>query len=371
MAKITHIFKTYFPETSGGLEEAVRQCGTHARKSGFDVEVVCVGPETYTIATPDGIKTKFYKKTFDVFSNPFSLAFARSFREIHDHADILHFHFPWPTAELLALFHVISKPALVTFHCDIHKIRPLKRIYLPFIKRYLNKLDKICITSKGLLTTTSYLWQFRDKIEEIPLFMNESRFSGLPAPVQDIVEFTREIKDYALFVGVLRWYKGLDILLDAAGKIDTDIVIVGRGDLYERLESRINREGLKNVHLLGFQEDNNLKHLIEKSKLIVLPSITPAEAFGQILLEGLYFSKPLVSTELGTGTSLVNRHNHTGLVVRPGSAEALARAINTITTDNALYERFSKNAFQYYLDNFTAAVQGDKYIRIYKSFLQF
>ena len=370
MAKITHIFKTYFPETNGGLEEAIRQYGSYAIENGFDVEVVSVGPESYTITTPGGIKTKFYKKTIDVFSNPFSLSFAFSFKKICKNTDILHFHFPWPTAELLALFHTIRKPALVTFHCDIHKIKPLKRVYLPFVKQYLKKMDKICISTKVLLTSTPYLAQFRDKIEEVSYFINEKRFFNLPGPDPDIIELTKKIKKYVLFAGVLRWYKGLDILLDAAAKIEDDIVIVVKGDLYDRLESRIKNENLKNVHLTGFQSDHNLKFLIEKSRLIVLPSIKPAEAFGQILLEGLYFSKPLISTELGTGTSLVNRHGYTGLVVNPGCSTSLAKAMNRILKDDVLCDRFSKNAFQHYRDNFTATVQGDKYIRIYRSFLR-
>lgn len=369
MTKVTHLFKTYFPETNGGLEEAIRQYGSHAIKNGFEVEVVSVGAKTYTLTATDGIKTKFYRKTIDVFSNPFSMDFALSFKKICDNTDILHFHFPWPTAELLALCHQIKKPALVTFHCDIHKIQPLKRAYLPFVKQYLKKMDKICISSKSLLKSTPYLTQFIDKIEEVSYFINEDRFSNLPDPDPEIIEFTKKIKNYALFTGVLRWYKGLDVLFDAAKKIDDDIVIVGKGPLYAKLESRIKNENLKNVHLKGFQTDNNLKYLIEKSKLIVLPSTTPAEAFGQILLEGLYFSKPLVSTELGTGTSIVNRHNYTGFVVEHGSCNALARAMNKILKDDIICELFSKNAFQHYRDSFTAANQGDKYIRIYKSLL--
>jgi len=142
MAKITHIFKTYFPETSGGLEEAIRQYGSHAVKKGYDVEVVSIGHRTYTIRSSDGIQTRFYKSSFDFFSNPFSFDFACSFKKIVEDTDILHFHFPWPTAELLALFHHIKKPALVTFHCDIHRSKPLKRLYLPFVKQYLKKMDK-------------------------------------------------------------------------------------------------------------------------------------------------------------------------------------------------------------------------------------
>ncbi len=40
-----------------------------------------------------------------------------------------------------------------------------------------------------------------------------------------------------------------------------------------------------------------------------------------------------------------------------------------ILRDDALCEKFSKNAFQHYLDNFTAKIQGDKYIHVYKSLL--
>lgn len=366
MTKITHFFKAYFPEVSGGIEEAIRQCGTHARENGFNVEVVSVGPKTCTITTLDGIKTKFHKKSFDIFSNPFSCSFALSFKKICNNTDILHFHFPWPTAELLLLFHDIRKPALVTFHCDIHKNKFLKRLYLPLIKQYLKKIDKICISSQNLFNTIQYLHEFRDKTEEVSYWINEKRFSDLPDPDSKIVELTKKIKNYALFTGVLRWYKGLDILLDASKKFDGDIIIVGKGALYDKLQSRIKNENLNNVHLTGFQPDNNLKLLIEKSRFIVLPSIIPAEAFGQILLEGLYFSKPLISTELGTGTSIVNKHNHTGLVIKPGCSASLSMAMNRILKENSLYERFSKNAFQHYLNNFTASIQGDKYIRIYK-----
>ena len=364
--KITHIFKTYFPETNGGLEEAIRQYAVHAEKNGFNVEVVAVGSKTYTITTPDGIKTKFYKKSIDFISNPFSIQFALLFKKICNNTDILHFHFPWPTAELLSLFHNIKKPALVTFHCDIHKFKPLKRLYLPFIRQYLKKIDKICISSLNLFNTTKYLHEFRDKIKEIPYWINENRFSNLPAPDQKIIGFTKKIKNYALFTGVLRWYKGLDILLDASKKVDGDIIIVGKGTLYNRLKLRIKNENLSNVHLTGFQPDNNLKFLIKNSRFIILPSITPAEAFGQILLEGLYFSKPLISTELGTGTSIVNKHNYTGLVVQSGCSSSLSKAMNRIFKEQKLYENFSKNAFQHYLNNFTPAIQGDKYIQIYK-----
>jgi rhamnosyl/mannosyltransferase len=62
----------------------------------------------------------------------------------------------------------------------------------------------------------------------------------------------------------------------------------------------------------------------------------------------------------------VNRHNHTGFVVQAGCHLCLARAMDKILTDEHCAQRFSKNAFHHYLDNFTARAQGDKYLRIYK-----
>lgn len=368
MSKITHIFKTYFPETNGGLEEAIRQIGRQAVSKGFSVEVVSVGASAYSLTTPDGITSRFHKRTCDLYSNPFSLSLAKDFAAICEDTDILHFHFPWPTAELLALLHSAKKPVVVTFHCDIHKSRFLKTLYLPVVKRFLKKADRICVTSRNLLDTTPYLHKFREKTEEIHLWFDEERFTGLSDPDPQVTAFTEKLRNYALFVGVLRWYKGLDVLLDAARAADGDVVIVGKGPLYAHLKARIKRENLTNVHLLGFQDDNNLKHLIKRARAVVLPSITPAEAFGQILLEGLNFSRPLISTELGTGTSLVNRHNHTGLVIKPGCSAALSEAMNRILKEDRLYERFCRNAYSHYRNNFTADVQGDKYIDIYRSF---
>ncbi len=369
MTKITHIFKTYFPETNGGLEEAIRQIGKHAIKEGYQVEVVAVGKKSYDVTTEDGITAKFYKSSFDLYSNPVSFSFISQFRGICDTTDILHFHFTWPTAEVLNLLFRCGKPIVVTFHCDIHKNRFLKALYLPIVKQFLKQANIICVTSRNLFGSTPYLDKFKYKTQEICLWFDEKRFLGLPKPAIGIRKFIKPLKPYALFVGVLRWYKGLDVLLDASKTFNGDIVIVGKGPLYSHLRKRIKQEHLLNVHLMGFQPDNHLKFLIQACKFITLPSTTASEAFGQILLEGLFFSKPLISTALGTGTSLVNRHNHTGIVVKAGSRRALCDAMNSMLADPCQYDRFVSNTFPHYLSNFTEAVQGEKYSRIYRLLL--
>jgi rhamnosyl/mannosyltransferase len=62
----------------------------------------------------------------------------------------------------------------------------------------------------------------------------------------------------------------------------------------------------------------------------MLPSINPAEAYGLSMIEAMSSGTPVICTELGTGTSFVNRDGETGLVVPPADPGALAGAINRL-----------------------------------------
>jgi glycosyltransferase involved in cell wall biosynthesis len=53
---------------------------------------------------------------------------------------------------------------------------------------------------------------------------------------------------------------------------------------------------------------------------------------------------PAVCTELGTGTTFVNRDGETGLVVPPGDPAALAAALNRLLGDEALRTRLAAGA---------------------------
>jgi len=76
--------------------------------------------------------------------------------------------------------------------------------------------------------------------------------------------------------------------------------------------------------------------------------------------------KPMISCEIGTGTSYVNRDGVTGLVIDPDNSDALAAAMRRLFDDQKMADEFGANARQRYLDNFTAERMADSYARLYE-----
>ena len=144
-----------------------------------------------------------------------------------------------------------------------------------------------------------------------------------------------------LFVGRLRYYKGLHVLLEALPAVRADLLIGGSGPEQARLQAQAAALGLANrVHFLGDIADDDLPALYHAADIFVLPAHLRAEALGVAQIEALASGLPCVSTELGTGTSYANRHGETGLVVPPNDPTALAQAINTLLADPDLRRSF-------------------------------
>jgi rhamnosyl/mannosyltransferase len=369
MPRITHFFKTFFPDTQGGLEEAIRQIGKSSLNHGYDVRVVTQSntPQKKYI---DGIEVLSYKKIFGSNSAPFSYNLIKYFRSLIKETDIVQLHFPSTQEEIIMALTKINKPLIITFHCDIFKWPFLRRLYLPFAKRVLKKADYIIPTSENLINSTKLINRFKNKSKVINLWLDETRFDNLKEPEEEFKRKVESFGNFALFVGVLRWYKGLHILIEAAKTIKDNVVIVGKGPLFDKLKAKVDKENIKNIYLLGFQNDNKVKYLLQKCRFFVLPSISPAEAFGQVLLEASYLSKPMISTQLGTGTSYVNKDNETGYVVEPDNVEQLRDMMNILFTDDDKVRKFGENAYHRYKENFVEKVQGLKYINLYNSLLR-
>ncbi|MFH2058584.1 MAG: glycosyltransferase [Pseudomonadota bacterium] len=175
--------------------------------------------------------------------------------------------------------------------------------------------------------------------------------------------------NFFLFVGVLRDYKGLEYLIRAMEGVKEKLVIIGKGKNKAKLETLASSLGLKNVFFPGYLGDQYLQAFFKLSRAFVLPSIERSEAFGVSLLEASLFSKPMISTELFTGTSFVNKHLETGLVVPPKDISALRKALMKLSSDDQLCKIYGENAQKRYERNFVPEITGKQYLELYDELL--
>jgi rhamnosyl/mannosyltransferase len=196
--------------------------------------------------------------------------------------------------------------------------------------------------------------------------------AGYPKPDSDrTAHWRQKLGDkFFLFVGVMRYYKGLHILLDALKDLDYPTVIVGAGPLEVALHAQAAALGLRNVHFLGRLGDEDKVALLQLSYAIVFPSHLRSEAFGISLLEGAMYGKPMISSEIGTGTSYINIHNETGLVVPPSNPLAFREAMRTLWENPVLAAQMGEKAQTRYLNLFTADEMGRKWATLYEELLE-
>jgi glycosyltransferase involved in cell wall biosynthesis len=304
-------------------------------------------------------------------SAPLSYDYIKTFREIVKHYDIIHVHSPNPLAEILTL--ITDKKVIIHWHSDIVRQRISYFFYRPIQQKVLKKADKIIATSPQYLETSKQIKNFKDKAIVIPLGLNPKR---LRISEQDLREFDKlkekiNNKKVVLAIGRLIEYKGFGYLVEAGQflKDDTVVLIVGKGPLYGTLKNKIEKLNLKDkILLLG--RVNNVSVYMKNCDLFCLPSVSRNEAFGLVLVEALYFGKPLITTNVeGSGMNYVNKHNETGLVVPPKNSKALAEAINTILSNEKLYETFSKNALERFKE-FEIESIANKIIEVYEIVLK-
>ena len=124
-------------------------------------------------------------------------------------------------------------------------------------------------------------------------------------------------------------YKGVDVLLKAVQGLDAlDGDRRGRALRACRSPHRPATLGLGDrVRFMGEVSDDDLLAWYHACDVLVLPSVSRQEAFGMVQLEAMLCGHPVISTELQTGTSWVNQHERTGLVVKPGNVGELRDAL--------------------------------------------
>lgn len=368
--KVLHFYKTAFPDSMGGVEQVINQIARGAKKHGIEAEVLSLtrDREASTIEV-DGYLTHRAKLDFHIASTGFSASAFVRFSKLAKQADVIHYHFPWPFMDVVHFATNVKKPTVVSYHSDIIKQKNLLKLYCPLKNKFLASVDRIVAASPNYLESSDVLKKFSGKVSVIPYGLDKASY---PIPTAQKLQYWREnlgLK-FFLFVGVLRYYKGLHILMEAAQGTDYPIVIVGAGPIEAELKAQAARLGLRNIHFLGQLPDEDKVALLTLCYGVVFPSHLRSEAFGVSLLEGAMYGKPMISSEIGTGTTFINIADETGLVVPPSDSTALRQAMQYLWEHPQQAAEMGKRAEERYWKHFTADQMVQSYVELYDDLIR-
>ena len=148
MIKVLHFYKTYLPDTVGGVEQVINQLIRAAVPFGVTSEVLSLSSDsTLGIVTVDGHQVHRAKLDFSISSTSFSASVFSLFSKLAKDADIIHYHYPWPFMDLVHFFTRHKKPTVVTYHSDIVKQKNMLKLYRPLKQLFLADVSRIVATS--------------------------------------------------------------------------------------------------------------------------------------------------------------------------------------------------------------------------------
>ncbi|MFX1520299.1 MAG: glycosyltransferase family 4 protein [Promethearchaeota archaeon] len=363
------IFATaHFYPSLGGLEEHCLNIGTRLVRRGHELLVASTtatglrATRSYRRFSINGIKVRRF------IPFPFLIPFFAPGRWSTSFApgmpfflmkkiirnDLIHAHgFGFFPTDLSAwVCNLRKKPLVVTlhgFHPDylafMKNITAIEEMHLmPYFKtialRSLTIADAIITLTpheKDILRT-----YYRVPEEKITIIPNGIDFQSYLRK-HNKMAFRKRFnlkENVILFVGAIRQEKGLLDLLHAIPSIlkefpQTSFVLIGKDWGFKK---SLLREGKllgvdNSMHFLGSVKTSLLREALGCCDVFVNPSAY--ESFGISLLEAMASGRPTVATNVG-GIPYIVRNGKTGIIVKYGDTEALAKAIKNLLSDAEL-----------------------------------
>lgn len=338
----------------GGAERQVVNVARHMRSA--KTYVVCLGrPETGSLSSllPESVECIWLG--FRARYAPYHVwKLARLLRTLA--IDVVHTHMFAANLYGVLAATLARVPVVVTSE---HGKNPWKtRVHRWAERAVISRLahKRICVSTDIL--------QIRRDLDGVP----ESKLTYIPNGTEIDTNTISPPRGRFVFgtIGRLVPAKDYRTLIKAMGLLrekgcSVELYIVGDGPERASLESEIADLGLTSViHLTGFQSDTQT--WLGRFHTFVLSSIREGQPMA--LLEAMAAGLPIVATRVG-GIPETIASGSEGLLVEPGDPEGLARAMETLLSDEKKRNELGTNARKRCRRDFSIQAVCDRYLRVY------
>ncbi len=362
----------YPPHCVGGLAQHVYELSAALAEEGVEVAVITAAesdalPASETVRGVEAHRVRPYhgaSLNFITWALQLNLAMLEKgivlLRE--KEFDIVHAH-DWLSAYAArGLKHAYHLPLVATIHATEygrnHGLHTDEQRFISDIEWWLTyEAWRVICCSQYMREELQHVFHTpEDKIKVLP--------NGILPKAYQVSEpdrglrrrFAADDEQIVFFVGRLVQEKGVQVLLEAVPLIieqfpRTKFIIAGRGPYEEELHSHCDRLGLRErVNFTGYIDDRTRNHLYHFAACAVFPSLY--EPFGTVALEGMAARTPVVVSDTGGLSEIVN-HNENGLKAYCGNARSLADQIRRLLSDQKLARRLGEAGYQTVLENYS------------------
>lgn len=290
--------------------------------------------------------------------NPFDFEAAKKLANYCREKEIDVIHTQYPRENYIAILSRRYYPktrVVYTCHLTLKNSLPW-RITNRIFTKHNHKIISVCNKGKELLIGNGVP---EEKITVV--------FNGITPSikVEKNVEKRKEFgidEDTFVITTLARCHlaKGLEYFTDSVYELKkiTDekfvVLFVGDGELFDEIKARIKERGLENeIKQLGFRNDS--QEILAMSDLYV-NSAKCFEALSFAIIEALDHALPVVATDVGGNSDIVNDETNCGVLVNYGDKIAMAEAIKSMIEDKEKYKEYSENARKAALNRFNLDV---------------
>ena len=386
--KILHIVPSHWPAFErGGPIRSVHLLNKWLVKKGIDVTVYTTDiglkgkVEINKEVLLDGVKVWYFPLTWRAWQ--YSRAMHKALKKNLKDFDLVHITSTFLAASTLGAYYAkkFKKPYIISPRGNLMK-EPLKK-KSPIKKRiYISLIEKRNLTGANAIHFTAEVEKNEYLAENLPLKKSivipnglDPKEFGREAVGENRVNFREKFdigadKKIILSLGRINWKKGFDTLIPALAEVlkeepDVVFVIAGDDDGYKKqVESLISSSKLENnVVFTGQLLGEERIAAYRDSDVFVLSSYS--ENFGMVVVEAMYFEKPVILTE-GVGISKEVKNSGAGIVIQKDEKK-LAEAILKILGNQELAKKMGEAGKKLVQEEFSGEKVAERWVEAYRN----